>query len=146
MRQLTDQQKAARDERRAQFRAIVKQLADMPANEREEIFQKLGFVKLSTKERYSLINSLLIAAQMRGVTPTILGGYAEWHRQGRTVRKGERGFMIWIPTGVQKREIPAVDPKGQLTTMLEESTTVHFIIGTVFDISQTDALQPQKGA
>ena len=141
MKQLTHEQLAARDERRIRFRAIVKQLAEMNPEERAERMKGLGFVKLSTQTPYSPANMMLIAFQSAGNRPTILGGFAEWKKQGRAVRKGEHGYMIWIPIGIRKEEVPAVDTNGELTTMLQEAgSDVHFTIGTVFDISQTEEI------
>lgn len=145
MRQLTPEQLAARDERRIRFRAIVKQLAELPEAERAERMKRIGFVKLSTQSPYSPANSMLIAFQSVGHQPTILGGFAEWKKQGRAVRKGEHGYMIWVPIGIKKEEIPAVGTNGELTTMLQEvNADVHFTIGTVFDISQTEEIGNDK--
>jgi hypothetical protein len=140
MKQLTPQQLAARDERRSHFRELVKQLAELSDQERAARLEGLGFIKLSSQAPYSPINSMLIAFQStNGPCPTILGGFAEWLKKGRAVRKGEHGYMIWIPIGTKKQEIHAVDTNGALTTMLQEaSDDVRFLIGTVFDISQTE--------
>lgn len=156
MKQLTEQQLAARDERRNRFRGLLKQLAELSDEERAARLQGYGFIKLSTQSPYSPVNSMLIAIQSNGrAMPTILGGFAEWLKQGRAVRKGEHGFMIWIPVGIdgaaRKQEVQAVDAKGELTTMIQESEKVRFIIGTVFDISQTEVREgvgqtDQKGA
>jgi N-terminal domain of anti-restriction factor ArdC len=139
MKQLTEQQLAARDERRTHFRALVKQLAELTDEERAARLRGFGFIKLSTQAPYSPANSLLIAFQSANVArPTILGGFAEWLKKGRAVRKGEHGYMIWIPMGAKKQEVQAVDTSGALTTMLQEASDVRFFIGTVFDISQTE--------
>jgi hypothetical protein len=151
MKQLTPQQLAARDERRTHFRELVKQLAELSDEERAARLRGFGFIKLSTQAAYSPANSLLIAFQSANVArPTILGGFAEWLKKGRAVRKGEHGYMIWIPMGAKKQEVQAVDTSGALTTMLQEASDVRFFIGTVFDISQTeektDERSSEKGA
>jgi hypothetical protein len=139
MKQLTEQQLAARDERRARFGNLLKQLAELSDEERAARLQGFGFIKLSTKSAFSPVNSMLIAIQSTGrAKPTILGGFAEWLKQGRAVRKGEHGYMIWIPIGAKQQEVQAVDPNGELTTVMQEASDVRFIIGTVFDISQTE--------
>ena len=56
-----------------------------------------------------------------------------WKALGRSVRKGEHGLMIWCPTG----------RKGEDST---EPAEVHFIPGTVFDVSQTDVVELEQAA
>jgi hypothetical protein len=148
MKQLTLEQLAARDERRSKFQALVKQLAELTDDERAARLRGFGFIKLSTQASYSPANSLLIAFQSANVArPTILGGFAEWLKKGRAVRKGEHGFMIWVPIGAKKQEVQAVDAKGELTTMLQDaSSDVRFIIGTVFDISQTEEKTDERSS
>lgn len=139
MKQLNEHQLATRDERRARFQELIKQLSELSDEERAARLKGLGFLKLSTQAPYSPANSLLIAFQANGTHPTILGGFAEWLKKGRAVRKGEHGYMIWIPIGTRKEEVPAINEHGELTTMLKDSSQdVRFFIGTVFDISQTE--------
>lgn len=88
---------------------------------------------------------MLIAFQSAGNRPTVLGGFVEWRKQGRAVRKGEHGYMIWIPIGIRQEQVSAVDTNGELTTMLQDSSAdVHFTIGTVFDISQTEEIGKER--
>ena len=58
---------------------------------------------------------------------TIVGGFRQWLREGRAVRKGEHGLGILIPR-FEKGE--GGDGPGSLNG---------FLYGTVFDVSQTDA-------
>ncbi len=136
MKKLTAQQQVARDERRVKFRTLVEQLAAMTDEERAAKIGHLGFIKLSSKEAYSPSNMMLIAFQSTGrATPTILGGFAEWMKQGRAVKKGEHGYMVWVPIGARKQGAVVVTKPGE---PIEPETDIHFTTGTVFDISQTE--------
>ncbi len=135
MRKLTEAQITARDDRKLRFRALVKELAELPEEERTRRFSALPFVKLSSGTAFSPSNAMLIAFQSGGkAVPTVLGGFAEWLKQGRAVRKGEHGYMVWVPIGAKK-------PTDESPELPQNSDDVHFIIGTVFDISQTEPKQ-----
>jgi antirestriction protein ArdC len=83
--------------------------------------------------RYSWGNVLLIASQKPSATQ--VAGFHTWHQLGRSVKKGEKGIMIFAPMLVKEREpSPAVqsgkaDPAFRLAG---------FRSAYVFDIQQTD--------
>ncbi len=95
--------------------------------ERLQIVERVGAVPTCEGRALSPFNSCLILYQ--NPTASMVGGFRQWINAGRAVRKGERGLMIWIPTAA-KRE-------GEL----DDSEDVRFLMGTVFDISQTDPLE-----
>ena len=130
-RTLTPEQIARRDERRAKFKVLWKQVADMPELERVQLANRTG---LLTCDGHSLSprNQCLIILQ--APKASVVGGFRQWLKHGRAVRKGEHGAMIWVPTGGRK----STGPQGE--TVLEEGTETRFTIGTVFDIGQTDAV------
>lgn len=141
-RQLTAEQIAKRDERRATFRALWKRVADMPELERIQVTNKLGLITCEGHQ-FSLGNMMLIALQ--NPHASVLGGFRQWINHGRAVRKGEHGCMIWVPIGGGKAETamdaaPASQPTG------DGDNETRFIIGTVFDISQTDEIQTQQSS
>jgi hypothetical protein len=78
----------------------------------------------------SIRNQALIALQFPAAT--LVGGFRQWLKAGRAVRKGEHGFMIWIASGGDVKEDGTADE-------------TRFLIGTIFDVSQTDALEPTAG-
>jgi antirestriction protein ArdC len=136
-RQLTPEQVAKRDERKAAFKALWKQVAEMPEGERATKFETLPFVNVEGKA-FSGKNMMLLALQGGG---SVFGGFRQWIEQGRAVRKGEHGRMIWVPI------FKGNDSEGQEPAAGEvEAVERRFIIGTVFDISQTDAIETQKAA
>lgn len=129
---LTAEQEAKRDARRAQFRALWKQVADTGETERAILAAKYGF---QTVEGHplSLCNSMLIALQRP--TASVLGGFRQWLAHGRAVRKGEHGAMIWVPCGGK-----CATPENPEQSQADNGDT-RFVIGTLFDITQTDEIQ-----
>jgi hypothetical protein len=123
----TIEQKARAEERREKFRALVKQVAAMTDEEREAIVQKVGAVPTCEGRALSYVNTVLLIRQCPNVS--MVGGFRQWIRQGRQVRKGERGHSIWIPKY-----------KGEETVQsaADEADKPSFVMGVVFDISQTD--------
>lgn len=130
-RELTPEQTAARDARREQFKSIWRQVAQMTPEKRAVMAAKLGYVTVEGRP-LSICNQLLVALQLDGAS--VLGGFRQWLAQGRAVRKGQHGASIWIPTGCRKTEpAPGTDAGS-------EEERQGFIMGTVFDISQTDPI------
>lgn len=137
-RTLTPEQIAKRDERRAKFKTLWKQVAAMPQAERELMAAKCGLVTCDGHP-LSPSNTYLVILQCPGAT--VLGGFRQWLKHGRCVKKGERGAMIWVPCGVRK-----TDAAGSPMTITEREpdgdNDSRFITGTIFDISQTEETKP----
>lgn len=141
-RQLTAEQAAARDARREKFKVLWRQVSKMSDDQKRAMLDGAGVI-FTTCEGHalSLNNCLLICLQIPGAS--VLGGFKQWIRAGRCVRKGQHGAMIWVPTGRKAQaeseptEPPAVDPAANGDT---EARRQGFIMGTVFDISQTAEL------
>jgi antirestriction protein ArdC len=81
---------------------------------------------------------------------TVVGGFQQWKRMGRMVRKGEKGLAIWFPRmraaaddGGERRLVAGVsdgeDDDG-------EKMEMKFMLGTVFDISQTEEVEAERGS
>lgn len=132
-KQLTVEQKAKAEARKAQFRDLWKRVSAMPELERIQLSNRLGLVTCEGRG-LSLTNQMLIALQRPGAT--VLGGFRQWLRQGRAVRKGEHGCMIWVPCGAKGGADASAAPEG--TGEAAEGVDVRFIVGTVFDIGQTE--------
>lgn len=135
-RNLTAEQIEKRDARRQQFRQLWKQVAAMPELERVNLANKLGIVTVEGHE-LSLGNTMLVALQ--NPTASVVGGFRQWIKQGRAVMKGQHGIMIWVPIG-HKQDQDSTPAPAEPTGESEPSET-RFIIGTVFDISQTMEVQ-----
>lgn len=112
----------------------------------EDVLKLLEFNKKF--HRYSLRNMLLIDSQFKGAMA--VGSYDFWKKQGFQVQYGEKGIKVLTPVkttlfkdeqGREKslksatKEEKERIKKGEIQT--RQLTT--FQIGTVFDVSQTDA-------
>ena len=123
MRQATAEQKAAAAERRSKMRAIAKTISDLDAAQRASLAARSNIVTIEGRA-LSVFNQCFAATQ--NPTATVVGGFRQWLAAGRAVRKGEHGIAIWVPC---KRK----DADGQEG----EADETRFILGTVFDVSQT---------
>lgn len=134
-RHLTEEQKQKSKERREQFRAITAKAAAMSEEARVKMLADMP-VTNTDGHALSPTNQLLVCIQRPN--STIVGGFRQWIKQGRCVAKGETGINIWIPVGQKD------DPNKQPGEMSLSDLDVHFIMGTVFDISQTVPLQEKQ--
>ncbi len=134
-KKLTTEQEANRDARREKFRALVKHVAEMTDEQKAHLTARLGAVLTCDGHALSLHNTLMLMVQCPNVS--VVGGFRQWIKAGRVVRKGEHGHMIWLPRvkgGTAEAATPApaeADAKPEL----------RFLMGTVFDITQTDELE-----
>ena len=127
-RKLTESQ-AATEQRRAAFRVIVKQVADMTDSERAALANR---TMITTCEQHTLSMGNQILTMVQFPAATIIGGFNQWHSAGRSVRKGEHSqIYIWIP-GKGKKVEPGTEPTS--------ADDVRFFMQAMFDISQTEAL------
>lgn len=126
-RQPTDQQKRAAQEKRDNFRRLVRQIAEMSESDR---MSTLGDANVITCEGHGLSPTNTMLAIMQRPAVTVVGGFQQWIRAGRAVRKGEKGFFIWVPTAKPSE--------------LTDSADVRFLTATVFDIAQTDAIEAKN--
>lgn len=91
--------------------------------------------------RYSINNLLLILAQKPEATH--VAGYGTWQKLGRQVRKGEGGpNAIRIFGGRDVRETVEDEQTGEE----KEQRRVRFFPVSVFDITQTDPIDPEADA
>ena len=124
---LTQEQRERAREKRQKLRSIAQQISKMPESDRAAM---VGHWPTTIEgHRVSLHNALMIAFQ---VGATVIGGFRQWKKAGRHVRKGEHGLGICIPLGLQKK----TDDNGDET---ETGELAGFGVATVFDISQTEA-------
>lgn len=133
-RQATPEQKAAAEAKRAKFRAIWKQIAEMPEADRIAMSNRLGIVN-PEGHALSIKNQCLIALQFP--TASVVGGFRQWIKQGRAVMKGQHGFNIWIPIGYGNMQDVTRGMNADASQPVEDPG---FVVGTVFDISQTQPI------
>jgi N-terminal domain of anti-restriction factor ArdC len=130
-RQPTEEQKAKAAERRERFRQLVKMVAAMSEDERTALVMKCGAIVTCEGRALSPLNSCLVLTQFP--TASMVGGFLQWKAHGRSVKKGEHGLSIWVPTGrkEEREELKEAIDEG-------ERKRAGFIMGTVFDVSQTE--------
>lgn len=126
-REATPEQKAAAAERRERIKGLWKAVAAMPTEARVAFANEKG-IRNPEGHALSASNSCLLAEQL--ATVSIVGGFKQWRAQGRMVRKGEKALAIWVPIAGKVESEPADGEDGDR----------FFILGNVFDISQTDVL------
>lgn len=129
----TQAQKDAAERRRKKFRDLVSKVAAMTDEQREEWAERFS---IATCEGHVLSPTNQILVGMQCETATLVGGFNQWKRAGRAVKRGEKGIAIWIPTADKK---PAPDAAGREGEGKDEGDSVRFLMGTVFDVSQTEA-------
>jgi len=125
-----EEQKAAAQLKRERFRALCKKVRALSDDERKDMARRMPGVLTCEGHALSLHNTILLYFQ--GGAVTVVGGFRQWKKLGRYVRKGEHGMSIWIP--VDRKAPATVQPTGDA-----ELDDMFFIAGTVFDVSQTEA-------
>ena len=117
-------------ERQNKIRNLRAKLSSLSPEQRQLFIDK-GMVSTIEGRVLSHVNTILVYLQSNGQPPSIVGGFRQWIKAGRAVKRGEHGMMVWFPVGT----------KNEDTGDIED--VEHFYTGTVFDISQTEEL---KGA
>lgn len=133
-RTATPAQKEAAKLRRERFRGIVKSLAAMSDTQRQALAEQIGQLFTCEGHLFSYHNTCLIASQCPHAT--LLGGIRQWNNQGRRIKKDEHGYMIWVPVNPSREGDPDT-PQPSEWDSTETPGRTYFVIGTVFDVSQT---------
>ena len=129
---LSEAQKAVAQEKRQRMRELAKRISGMTP---EQQAQAIGSESITTIAGHALSvhNQLMIMYQ--GCKATVVGGFNQWRKAGRMVRKGEHGYSIWVPIGAPKLE------EGKAQTA--DGGDLHFALASIFGIDQTaPAVQP----
>lgn len=135
----TEEQKAKAAERREKFRALCKAVADMSEDARAALVSRAGGILTCEGRPLSTHNSCLLLSQFSGVS--VVGGFWQWQKCGRRVRKGSTGLSLWIPTAVKAGVVSTeAEPAAPPVEGEKKAGRSRFIVGTVFDITQTDAM------
>src|SRR5262245_12827130 len=112
-RQPTAEQRQRAAERRERFRALAAQVAAMTDDERAALVMKVGAVVTCEGRALSVHNTCLVLNQLP--TASMVGGFRQWKDHGRSVKKGEHGLMIWVPTGKGEKGEEGPPPEGEGT-------------------------------
>lgn len=130
MRTATPEQKAKAQERRERIRKLAKTIADMAETDRLQLAQSHGLRTIEGRE-LSVFNHCLLLTQNPNIS--VLGGFRQWKKAGRSVIKGQHGLSLWCP--VSAKDKPDSDD-------IDEKRT-RFILGTVFDVAQTSEIESE---
>jgi len=127
-----EQKKEYREAKKQKIIALRKMLSEMSEDQRQALAEKFGIV---TVEGHPLTpyNQCFLIAQAP-INFTIIGGYQQWRKAGRTVRKDEHGFLIFVPSKLKNDE----NSEKVDDFILDED--VRFYSATVFDITQTEKI------
>lgn len=135
-----ERRKQKAEARREEAVAVLDAGVDHVAGDPEALKAYLEF--LARFHRYSHRNALLLFEQtlMRGASASHFMGYRAWQAQGRQVKKGEKGYMVFAPVS---RKLYGEDAAA---AGVEDGTSklVAFRVATVFDIDQTDVIEGQE--
>jgi hypothetical protein len=122
------EQKQRAAERRQKMRELAKRISSMSAEERAQLAAQFPIATIEGK-LLSPYNTAFIISQKPGAT--VVGGIRQWRAAGRYISGGKGcGLALWIPTGAKRNG----DAPEEVS---EEGDTVRFLLGTVFDVSDT---------
>jgi antirestriction protein ArdC len=119
--------------KKAAEEALNRLSAELEAGKSEALKNYLA--TMSQFRRYSWNNVLLISSQRPEATR--VAGFHTWHDLGRSVKKGEKGIMIFAPV-VVKREATPDQAQVKEPDRKEPSRVAGFRTAYVFDVSQTE--------
>lgn len=122
---------------RERMDTLVRKIKGMTDDERESLAARMPIV---TCEGYALstFNQCFLIAQTK-IAVTVVGGFRQWQRAGRVVRKGEHAVgTIFVPMFASKQaDVGEQDEDGLLRG---------FTFASMFDVSQTDAAGSTEAA
>ena len=118
---------------RAQLRKVAERVSSMPPEEQSALAAEYG-TRTAEGHPLSTYNTLFLAFQA-GRPLAQVGGFQQWKRVGRMVRKGEHACgYIWVPVR------PKGNGNGDETEAIHEPDELRFLAAPVFDVTQTEAL------
>ena len=127
------------DEKKSRVKELMNKLSQFSDDQRQLLAEKLG---ITNPEGHILTmrNQALLYFQAEGLPLSVVAGYKQWQKYGRTVRRGERGYLIAVPSSVKQSN--AVFPiNGNEATQIDaDDSDIFFLWKAVFDISQTEEL------
>jgi hypothetical protein len=125
------------EERRAQAEALHASIADQVEALKDTVQWARFLAFAGAFHAYSPNNVLLILAQQP--TATRVAGFRKWQELGRQVRRGEKAIRIF-GFRTKKIEDEPADGTGEAG---EGRTLTYYPMLSVFDIGQTDPIDPE---
>lgn len=105
-----------------------KALSKLTERERSLLLER-GLIMTIEGQKLSAHNTIALYSQ--GCNDSVVGGYQQWRKAGRQVRKGQSGFVMWFPAA----------KRGDT-----DNEKPRFFTTTVFAMSQTDPIDAPKQA
>lgn len=119
------------DAKKQKIQAIYQSVKDLTPEQKDQLMMQLN-IKNPEGHFLSGNNCLLLDRQAAMYRPeisfSVVGGFNQWQKHNRKVKKGESGFYIAIPSRKDK------DQKTEPT----KKDDLFFFFKAVFDISQTE--------
>lgn len=120
-------------EKKNKMKELAEAFSRLSESERLEVSAKMGGISTIEGHPLSLRNTFLLIHQRKAVS--VVGGFQQWRKAGRIVRKGEKSLLILCPASRKNKD-----------NAEEGKDDVFFIGGNVFDISQTEPLSPAQSS
>jgi antirestriction protein ArdC len=124
------------EEKKAQAEALHNSISDQVEALRDSARWTAFLTFAQAFHAYSLNNVLLILSQMPEASR--VAGFRKWQGLNRQVRKGSKGIKIF---GYSTKKVTEEDENGDEV----EKKIARFPILSVFDIGQTDLIDPEAG-
>jgi hypothetical protein len=141
-RQLSAEEQAQADIKRAKLKEFIDQVAEMTEDQLIRLKEKINIITCDGHSLSLKNNALLdLQAEGTGLTVSVVGGFNQWLDKGRAVRKGERAFTIMAPSAGKAKD------KGGNVRIAEDGSEVmktYFKLVSVFDVSQTDLIPEES--
>ena len=139
MKTLSEQEKIEyREKKKARIQAIRKTLSEMTEEKRTELIEKFGIVVTIEGHPLTAHNTCFLYAQTEKPI-TVVGGFQQWRKAGRTVKKGEHSLLIFVPSTKRKDEPVPSEVEGS-------EDEPFFFTANVFDITQTEPIAQSEAA
>lgn len=131
-KKLTEAEIEIKKEKQEKLKNLFKTVQEMTNEQLEQFVSNVGIV---TCEGHALSprNQVLLVLQAENdIMPSIVGGYAQWQKQNRQVKKGEKSKLsILVPMTIKEK-----NEQGQVIENSEDVTFFKWV--SVFDILQTE--------
>lgn len=129
MRTFTAEEKtefvAKKKARIAEIRAMLLSMTD---EQRKQLLEDNGVIVTIEGHKLTDHNTIFLISQSEK-NISVIGGFKQWMKAGRAVKKGEKSLLIFVPSLKKEAEPTSTAPED-----------VFFLTANVFDISQTELI------
>ena len=92
-----------KEEKKTRIKELMNKLSQFSEEQRQALVDRLGILN---PEGHMLTgrNQALLYFQAGGNPLSVVGGFLQWQKYGRMVRKGEHGYLIAVPANNKKKD------------------------------------------